>query len=360
MADGTRGKVVGAGTVDGPGEPLPPSRRAFGAMLVGSAAFAMLPNSAGAAPNVGAVRVVDFDWVDEARRRPVPARLYWPAAGVRRGSVPLIVFSHGLGGSRFGYSYLGRHWSAHGVASLHVQHAASDREIWRGNLIELVDRLDVATQEEEAVARAEDLRFALDRMSDPTVGAFHTLIDRRRIVAAGHSYGANTTLVVTGAKVVREGRTVEHRDDRFKAGIVISAPPFYGETDLGAVLGAVNVPTLHVTATEDVIRLPGRYSPVQDRLDVYGAVGSQQKMLAVFQGGSHSVFTDRAYTGGVDLNPQVKRATAEAALAFLDLAFGGDARPISAWNAKWSPILALAPTPFPVRPADRARIRRFT
>ena len=48
-------------------------------------------------------RVVDFDWVDELRGRPVPARLYWPAH-VPAGRVPLIVFSHGMGGSRRGYT----------------------------------------------------------------------------------------------------------------------------------------------------------------------------------------------------------------------------------------------------------------
>ena len=43
-------------------------------------------------------RVVDFDWVDDFRGRPVPARLYWPV-NVSAGRVPLIVFSHGMGGS---------------------------------------------------------------------------------------------------------------------------------------------------------------------------------------------------------------------------------------------------------------------
>ena len=55
-----------------------------------------------------------FDWRDNARTRNVPVRLYLPtssAAGVA-GSVPLVVFSHGLGGSRDGYKYLGRFFAA--------------------------------------------------------------------------------------------------------------------------------------------------------------------------------------------------------------------------------------------------------
>ena len=38
--------------------------------------------------------------------------------------------------------------------------------------------------------------------------------------------------------------------------------------------------------------------------------------VAVFQGGSHSIFTDRPGTGGAQLNPQVKAATRELARQF--------------------------------------------
>ena len=132
--------------------------------------------------------------------------------------------------------------------------------------------IERAAQEQEAIARARDLRFALDRILVQDGGAFGDRIDPRRIVAAGHSYGANTTLIAAGARVIRDGRPLQARDPRIAAGIVISAPPFYGERDLRAVLGAVEIPTLHVTATEDVIQLPGRTSPFSDRLAVYEAI----------------------------------------------------------------------------------------
>ena len=139
-----------------------------------------------------------------------------------------------------------------------------------------------------------------------------------RVVAAGHSYGANTTLILTGAQVIRNGKPIGGRDPRFTASIVISAPPFYGEADLAAVLASADVPSLHVTTTEDTIRIPGRYSPVQDRIDVFNAIPTARKALVVFHGGSHSVFTDRSLRNGGPLNPLVKRATMEAGIAFLD------------------------------------------
>ncbi|MFM8510593.1 MAG: hypothetical protein ACKOCU_09800 [Betaproteobacteria bacterium] len=54
------------------------------------------------------------------------------------------------------------------------------------------------------------------------------------------------------------------------------------------------MPTLHITATDDIIRIPGYYSGMGDRLAVFEATGSARKWLAVFEGGSHSMFTDRA------------------------------------------------------------------
>lgn len=290
-------------------------------------------------------RAVDFDWVDPVRTRKVPARLYWPAQRVSSSRVPLIVFSHGMGGSRRGYTYLATRWAAHGIASLHVQHVGSDSSVWRGNPFGMVERLQAAAQDDEAAARAGDLHFALDRILSREAGPYGSLIDRRRIIAAGHSYGANTTLLAVGARVVREGRWLDFRDPRYSAAIVISAPPFYGEKDLPAVLGKISVPTLHVTATDDVIIIPGYYSGVQDRLAVFNATAGSRKLLAVYRGGSHSMFTDRHVTGGPWLNKKVKDATADLTLAFLDYTFGGDRTGLARWSLAWKDILAQAPAP---------------
>jgi predicted dienelactone hydrolase len=287
----------------------------------------------------------DLDWVDAKRERPVPVRLYWPAADR---PVPLVVFSHGIGGSRRGYSYLGEYFASQGVASLHVQHVGSDRSLWGGNPLTLLGRLQDAATDREALERVKDLSFALDEVL--AHAGFGTRIDRARIAAAGHSYGANTVMLATGAGVERNGRRVELRDPRIRAAVLLSAPPFYGETDAKRILRSLTLPTLHVTATEDTIRIPGFYSPVSDRLAVFEAVGSPVKALAVFEGGSHSIFTNRAGTGGAELNPQVKAATRELALAFLRRVFDGSGEALERWPLSYAPLLArwVAPAP-PVR-----------
>lgn len=262
-----------------------------------------------------------FAWHDATRQRAVPAKLYLPTQASPGGApVPLVVFSHGIGGSREGYTYLGKYWAANGYASLHLQHTGSDRNLWAGNPLTLMSRLQGAARESEAMDRALDLRFALDTL---LADALAPRIDRSRIAAAGHSYGANTTLLAAGAQVARDGRLLDFADPRIRAAVVISAPPFYGEGDPQAILRSVQVPTLHITATADDIRIPGYYSGVDDRTTVFASTGSPRKALAVFKEGSHSIFTDRLGTGGNELNPQVKAATRELALDFLRSVFDG-------------------------------------
>ncbi len=263
-----------------------------------------------------------FEWLDTARNRLVPVRLYLPSAttlGASNAKIPLVVFSHGIGGSRDGYKYLGRNFAANGYASLHLQHVGSDRQLWTGNPFSLLSRLTGAAQDSEAIDRVADMRFALDQLLASQVGAN---IDASFIVAAGHSYGANTSMLAAGAVVERDGKLIALRDPRIRAAILVSAPPFYGAGDPRAILGKIDIPTLHITATEDEIPIPGYNSGVADRLAIYQATGYSSalhasKTLVVFKGGSHSIFTDRMGTGGIELNPKVKAATRDLALAFL-------------------------------------------
>jgi predicted dienelactone hydrolase len=289
-----------------------------------------------------AISVANFDWQDMARDRAVPVRLYMPDAVATGGkAVPLIVFSHGLGGSRNGYQYLGRFWASQGYASLHVQHIGSDNSLWRGNPFGLTMRLTSAAQDSEAMARAKDVSFALTELL--AMPAMAGRLDANRIVAAGHSYGANTTMLVAGALVPgkgENGQTLNLRDPRIKAAIIMSAPPFYGFINPGAILGNIAMPTLHITATGDDIVVPGYGSGFEDRVNVFNAMGDARKTLVVFAGGSHSIFTDRSNTGGAELNPKVKAATQALSLAFLKQTLGGEANAVADWQPKFADLLA--------------------
>ena len=292
---------------------------------------------------------INLDWADAARSRLVPAKLYLPTthnahvpdtARATTGKLPLVVFSHGIGGSRDGYSYLGSYFAAQGFASLHVQHVGSDRQLWFGNPLGLLFRLTSAAQESEALARVKDVGFALDQL---LAGPYASRLDAGRITAAGHSYGANTTLLLAGAQVELQGRAVSLRDPRISSAIVISAPPFYGLGSPQKILSGIAIPTLHITATADDIEIPGYQSGVSDRVALYQATagGTQsRKMLAVFKQGSHSMFTDRMGTGGALLNPKVKVATRQLAVAFIKSLQTMQARELEQWRECYTDILA--------------------
>jgi hypothetical protein len=140
--------------------------------------------------------------------------------------------------------------------------------------------------------------------------------------------------------VSRAHDALAKQEPRLRAAIVISAPPFYGEASPRRILEPVRIPSLHVTATEDIIRIPGYYSGAEDRLAVFEAVGGSRKMLAVFTGGSHSMFTDRTSPGGDLLNAQVKTATRELTSAFLNRVLGGDDSGLRDWPQRHAAIVS--------------------
>jgi predicted dienelactone hydrolase len=307
------------------------------ALVIAAPTLAVYPQWAMASSDASAFTVHDLDWQDSTRNRPVPVRLYQPLGASSANPVPLVLFSHGIGGSRLGYSYLGQYWASHGFASLHVQHVGSDRSIWFGNPFNLVSRLHEAAQEKEAIDRVFDLRFALTHLLEDPLGQ---VINPNYIIAAGHSYGANTTLLASGARVSRNAIPVDLTDSRIAAAIVISAPRFYGQKSVESILQPIHIPTLHITATEDNIQIPGYFSGYPDRLAIFEAIGSTHKSLAVFDGGSHSMFTDRTLTGGAVLNQQVKEATQEISLGFMAQSLLNQASDIENWAIRHEAILS--------------------
>lgn len=76
----------------------------------------------------GEIVEIELEVHDAARSREVPLRVYLPAAD---GAAPVVLFSHGLGGSRDGNAYLGRHWAGRGFAALFLQHPGSDETVWK-------------------------------------------------------------------------------------------------------------------------------------------------------------------------------------------------------------------------------------
>src|SRR3954471_17974079 len=200
-------------------------------------------------PGSYAVATVSYDWVDAARNRKVPVKIYYPEKG--QGPFPVIVFSHGLGGSREGYEYLGRRWASHGYVSVHVQHLGSDDALWRGSQQPKQDLTRAAADVRNALNRPRDVSFALDRLEalnrDPS--PLRGRLDLRAIGMAGHSFGAWTTLAVAGQGLGPRQET-SLADPRVKAAVEMSAPVPRG-ADLDRAYAKIKMPVLHMTGTLD-------------------------------------------------------------------------------------------------------------
>jgi len=244
------------------------------------------------APGPHEVKTVLYDWKDAKRDRAVPLKIYYPADLAK--PAPLIVFSHGLGGTREGYEYLGRQWAGYGYISLHIQHLGSDDAVWRGKANPMEAMRQAAADPQNAVNRARDVSFAIDEMarSNAQPGPFQGRVDLGRIGVAGHSFGANTALVAAGQTfILPSGQTLGYADPRIKAAIPMSAPVPRRRDDLDRAFGGVAVPCLHMTGTLD--DSPIGETKAADRRLPFDHIARADQYLVIFIGGDHMVFSGR-------------------------------------------------------------------
>ena len=95
-----------------------------GALLVAAASATSAQAETPAEP---APIVCDAVWHDSARNRDMPLRIRMPAAGAR---MPVVLFSHGLGGSVAAGTRWAADWNTAGFAVIHLQHPGSDTSVW--------------------------------------------------------------------------------------------------------------------------------------------------------------------------------------------------------------------------------------
>ena len=261
----------------------------------------LLVRSAGAefttAAGPHSVQVLDQTWSDAGRDRDIPVRLYVPDAP---GPRPVVIFSHGLGGTREAAAYLGQHWASHGYLSVHAQHPGSDDSAWRGRE-EPLESLKAATRDIAVVTdRPKDITFVIDELIRRNAAPDNGLagqVDAERIAVAGHSFGAFTALAVSGQLLgaARTDAPFDFTDPRVKAAIALSAPAKARESGTQKIYADYYVPTFHMTGTLD--DSPIRETKAEDRRIPYDAICANEsgtpQYLVILEGGDHMVFSGR-------------------------------------------------------------------
>lgn len=281
---------------------------------------------------------------DSAGERRVPVKVYLPS----NSPAPVVLFSHGLGGSREGFKHGGEHWARRGYVAVFIQHPGSDESVWRkAGIGQRMTAMRDAASAQNLVLRLEDVKAVIDylerveRGDESVTGEAKRLqsrMDLQHIGMSGHSFGAITTQMVSGQSPVVPGQ--HPTDPRIKAAVVLSpSPPKIGQPE--RYFSQVSIPWLLMTGTQDT-------SPIGDqtaesRLKVFPALPNGSKYEVVFDGGTHAFLGERSSgpSAGKEAASHA-RATEALSTAFWDAYLLGDAH-ARQWLDGDGPRKLLAP-----------------
>ena len=280
------------------------------------------------------IDVLEDKWTDAARAaRLVPYKIYYPTDLTE--PAPVVIVSHGLGGSRDGYAYIGRHLASHGYIAVHVTHDGSDtvsvRDAVAGDGKTIMEALkQMASDPANIVNRPKDISFAVDQLIEMNKkdGPLKGRVDVQRIGVDGHSFGAYTAMAVAGQTF---GKGVSFRDERIKAAVVMS--PSAPRPNGAKQYESITIPILLMTGTRDDSPI-GTGGLAADRPRVFDLLTNCTRYLLVFDGGDHMVFSGRSAaleagkipgTGGDRTkDPQFHAFVKASTVAFFDAYLKGD------------------------------------
>lgn len=161
-----------------------------------------------------------------------------PGARMATGRFPLVVISHGNGGSPLLYRTISTHLAQHGYVVALPEHYGNNRT--NNTLAETVENLQY---------RPRHIRLTIDTLlAEPDFG---NRIDPERIALIGHSFGGYTALALAGGTPwTQTGQRVAVESDPRLRALVLLAPAA-GWFMPPHSLAAVRVPILLLTAEHD-------------------------------------------------------------------------------------------------------------
>lgn len=254
-------------------------------LLCGAFASRALSAAAQGPPDL----VADETWNDSARRRDVPVRIRWPAAD-SSAALPVVLFSHGLGGTRDGGSVWGEAWARAGFVVVHLQHAGSDLAAVRASAGSFNDKagLRAAAGAAQLLARLRDVGFVLDQ-----IALRHAARQDRwggvrpsAVGMSGHSFGAHTTLGMAGRRYPGFDGITEPR----LASFIAFSPTVPMQGDARRAFDRLTRPLLSVTGTRDQ-DVVGNGATPDKRMAVFASLPAGDKAQLVLQDADHMTFS---------------------------------------------------------------------
>lgn len=255
-----------------------------------------------------AVTQVDKTWRDESRQRDIPVRMFLPepvkAEDAKEKAppekMPVIVFSHGLGGSRTSYSHFGQHMASWGYIVILPTHEGSDTAAMAAgtreqgfNVVGGDGWMRTSIEDPKNLRnRPLDVEFVIDQLSKD--GALKDIADASRVGVAGHSFGAHTAMQIGGMTInLPDEKDKSFREPRVKAVLPMSPE---GPGTMGIVESSwakFGVPVMYLTGTRDYGQ--GERSAAWRRAG-FEHVSGEDDYLVTLNGAGHMTFAGREAT----------------------------------------------------------------
>jgi predicted dienelactone hydrolase len=230
---------------------------------------------------------------DRKRKKDVEVRVTYPLS--KDGSFPVVIFSHGAGGSKDVYLYLTRYWASRGYVCIQPSHADSLNT--ENSAVDKAEKMKVVLKGISRdfsgwENRSKDISFIIDSLP---------LLQRRlpaqmnvkRIALAGHSYGAFTATLIAGATVpAPESARLGPCADARVGAIIALSPQGVRRNDLGFGFrnqhdwAGVKIPAMFITGTQDLIGL----SRPADRRAPFDYSSPGNKYFVMIEGANHMTF----------------------------------------------------------------------
>ncbi|MES2923808.1 MAG: CocE/NonD family hydrolase [Verrucomicrobiota bacterium] len=257
---------------------------------------------------------------DAKRARTLPIRIYLPETDK---PAPVILFSHGLGGSRDNNPYLGNHWAKRGYIVVFVQHPGSDESVWKGaERLQRMVEMKKAASLENFMLRGHDIPVVLDALTAWNAAKENPLHDRfdlKHIGMSGHSFGATTTQGVAGQTFA--GGRLSFLEPRISAAVMMS-PSIPALGDPAKAFQSIKIPCLLMTGTLD--DSPISDSKATDRLKVFPNLTHAPAWQIVFDKATHMSFGGRDLQEDPEKESRYHRAILALTTAFWDAHLKGN------------------------------------
>ncbi len=227
---------------------------------------------------------------DKERDKHLELKIYYPK---EFGAYPIIIFSHGNGGSKDSSSEIGRFLASHGYCVICPTHSDSV-ELWRRHGGQGDSGKWTAlsfTDQKRWTNRPRDISFVIDSLGniEEKMPVLKGKMNHKQIGVGGYSFGAHTAQLLAGARIElsEDAELQNYADERVTAVVLLSGQ---GRGQVGMRRNSwdeLTRPMLYVTGTQDMF--PVGQLKVDWRIEPYIFSPPGDKYLLFVDGMGHNL-----------------------------------------------------------------------